>query len=517
MLLFSAVERKSAEMVKRETGLSLSQFQDLFDSLPILRSMFEHQDTASDALYMYLLKMRSAQPNEDIGNDFNVSKMTVGRRLNSAREALEKDFIDNHINVIPIREELLHQSTAMCRGLFFSHDSENEKVVLVLDGTYIYVDKSRNYEFQRATYTDQKKRNFIKVMMCVTANGTIVYALGPYQARDNDATILQKIDSTTNAFDFLQNGDILVLDRGFRDCVRYFEDKGLQVKMPSLVQRSDKKGQLTTIEANRSRLVTAIRFVVETRNGHMKTIFKIFNKVWNPLTIPHLMTDFKICAAIINQYYPIIESNRSIANEIKNRMLNRLDIENFLSKVVKKKDFQRNIKQFQTFTNFDSLPELEDLHLIWIALGKYQIRQAESYCSQHTKSNEGSFEVFYLPQNLCQNYFAAFYSNTCEPILLLGQLNSRFRSRKHYDVFLLVNKKGCDESAVLGYCCECYNGLRTVGCCSHVMCLIWYSLYMKNRNLPNPAGFLDNYFDNNYDADGTDSDEEIAEDGSTED
>lgn len=112
--------------------------------------------------------------------------------------------------------------------------------------------------------------------MCVAPNGYIVYALGPYKARDNDAKIMQKIDETTNAFHILQNNDILILDRGFRDCVEYFRTKGYKVLMPALVQRSDKKGQLSTTEANQTRLITATRFIVETRNGHMKTIWKIY-------------------------------------------------------------------------------------------------------------------------------------------------------------------------------------------------------------------------------------------------
>ncbi len=31
-----------------------------------------------------------------------------------------------------------------------------------------------------------------------------------------------------------------------------------------------------------------------------------------------------------------------------------------------------------------------------------------------------------------------------------------------------------NESSILGYCCSCTPGLRTVGCCSHVATLIWY-------------------------------------------
>lgn len=289
-----------------------------------------------------------------------------------------------------------------------------------------------------------------------------------------------------------------MLDRGFRDCVTHFENKGFEIQMPKLVQSSDKKGQLSTINANSSRLVTATRFVVETRNGHIKTIFKIFNMVWNSLSLPHLMSDVKICAAIINRYHKTCEPNKGVAREIALRMLRRVNTENVLSSIVNTNGFTRILKKFLPFENFDDLPSLANIDLIWIALGKYQIKQAESYYSQHKKDGDGCFNVFELPCEYYEKFFAENYPGYHLKLLLL-QIRSRFRSQTHYNAYILVDLDGEKENSVLGYCCECYNGLRTVGCCSHVMCLIWATLFSKNRQLINPAGFLDNYFCPDFD------------------
>lgn len=486
--LKSAVERNSPSVVKRDTGLTLEQFHDLYNSLPSLRNAIGDYKKSTDTLYIYLMKVRTGSPNEDIGNIFEMNKMSIGRRIIVARKALENDFMLKHVNFIPTRENLLNQSTTMCQTLF-----SEDKVVLICDGTYIYVNKSRNYKFQKVTYTDQKKRNFVKVMMYVTANGTILYAMGPYPANDNDAKILKDVDDKSRVFSMLRRGDILMLDRGFRDCMTHFKNLGFEIQMPKLVQRSDKKGQLSTKDANETRLVTATRFVVETRNGHFKTIFKIFNMVWSSLSLPHLMTDIKICGALINRYYKTFEPNKEIAREIARRMLNRMDRENVLSKIVNSNSFTRILKKFELFEGFDDLPTLDGMHLIWIALGKYQIKQAESYCSQHMKDCDGSFNVFALPDHLCGSFFETTFPDYNLKLLMV-QIKSRFRSQKYYNAFILVDVDGQDENAVLGYCCECYNGLRTVGCCSHVMSLIWFAMYSKYRREKNPAGFLDNYF-----------------------
>lgn len=82
--------------------------------------------------------------------------------------------------------------------------------------------------------------------------------------------------------------------------MRFLEEKGIDVKMPALLQKSESKSQLSTKDANRSRLVTAIRFVVEARNGHLKTIFKIFDKTWSTPALGHLKEDIEICTALIN-------------------------------------------------------------------------------------------------------------------------------------------------------------------------------------------------------------------------
>lgn len=481
---------KSEKQIKRNTGLSSSQFTDLYSSLPSLREKFRDDRSASTALYIYLMKMRTALPSEDIACMFHLTQTTVDRQIKKVRIALENDFLYQNVNFVPSHEELSGYTTTMCRELF----CENGQTILVCDGTYLFTNKSRNYEFQRDTYTDQKKRNFLKVMMMVASNGKIIYALEPYSARDNDAKILQMIAESTDVFENARANDILLLDRGFRDCIPFFQNKGFDVKMPSLLQNSNNKTQLSTEEANRTRLVTATRFIVETRNGHLKTIFKIFDRDKNPLAIPFVMTDFQICCGLINKYYQTFESNGDNAVIIANKMKSRLNMENFLAKIVNGSAFQRIMKKFVLFDDFDGLPTLTEKDLIMISLGKYQIKQAASYTQEHLKENENKFSIFILPDDISKDFVVPFSSNGKSPAILLIQFNSRYRSRKYYNGFVLIDRNGKGEYVVLGYYCDCYVGLRTVDCCSHVMTIIWFVLYKKNRNVPKPAQFLNDFF-----------------------
>lgn len=114
---------------------------------------------------MYLMKMRTGQPSEDIGRKFRLTRTTIDRQIARVREAMKKDFVYNHINYIRSREDLIQASTIMSRGLFCCDGIP--RVMINCDATYIYVHKSRNYQFQKKTYNDQKKRNFVKIMMVV--------------------------------------------------------------------------------------------------------------------------------------------------------------------------------------------------------------------------------------------------------------------------------------------------------------------------------------------------------------
>lgn len=94
-------------------------------------------------------------------------------------------------------------------------------------------------------------------MVCVAPNGTFIDISGPYTAATNDAKIMEIIFEK-HAFEImsvLQKDDIVLVDRGFRDCNKLFEGNGLIVKMPEFIQKTDLTGQLTTIKANKSRLV----------------------------------------------------------------------------------------------------------------------------------------------------------------------------------------------------------------------------------------------------------------------
>jgi hypothetical protein len=222
------------------------------------------------------------------------------------------------------REIFRAHQTTVATELFCDID----KVAVVLDCTYVYIQKGSNNVFQRASYSGHKHRSLLKPFMVVSPDGHIIDALGLFEANVNGATIARNIGPQLRII--LEEGDVCVVNRGFRDAVSHLTALGLDVRMPE----SNSSHQLTVDQANRTRLVTKCRSIVEVINGHLKQCFRYFDKVWPNQSIPHMMVDFRIACTILNAYHPGIESDVGDGLEIAETMLARVGERNGLGDMV---------------------------------------------------------------------------------------------------------------------------------------------------------------------------------------
>jgi hypothetical protein len=75
----------------------------------------------------------------------------------------------------------------------------------------------------------------VKPFVVCVADGTIVDIYGFYAATANDATIMEDVLSRDNFLrELLQPEDILIADRGFRDCRKTMKEKyNINVILPT--------------------------------------------------------------------------------------------------------------------------------------------------------------------------------------------------------------------------------------------------------------------------------------------
>lgn len=193
----------------------------------------------------------------------------------------------------------------------------------------MYIHKTSNYKMGRKSFSMQKKRSLIKFMSIVLPDGYVLDTVGPYfsDGHNNDSGITWDIlkEHGSKALVWLQSANcknILVVDRGFRNVLGKLGDLKIEIdaKMPSIDSKKSK--QSTTEQANNSRLVTKVRWVVESYHAR----FKKFENRQPTFHISILNNCLRVTSAALNAFRPNIydtKSNESHHQIIANEMLKR--------------------------------------------------------------------------------------------------------------------------------------------------------------------------------------------------
>lgn len=227
---------------------------------------------------------------------------------------------------------------------------------------------------------------------------------------------------------------------------------------------------------------TKVRYEVERANGRIKD-FKLFDKTWLSLDIPNLKTDFSVAAALHNRFrFKQEEEDINKSTNLAREMLFRVPLKNDLAQIVASKSFEDKLKKknYSEMEDFSIFPQLNLQDLEDLAFGKYQIYQAKLYLIKHLEENSNEFVVFQFNRNTMENpCFTKFAPSNSE--LVMCEISSRFVSNTLWRPYVLFIPSSNEKSSILAYSCNCKVGNRTVGMCSHVMCIIYYLGYAYNK------------------------------------
>lgn len=158
-------------------GLNSEQFENVLNIvLPSLLTIYQKIGIAKNALYIFLMKLRTGFTIDEICPFFDLTKKTMIQRIRNVRQIMYKEFVPRHL-FNWTRQDLLENTSPLSRELY---NVDENTAVITFDGTYVYTIISSNYGFQKDSYSIQKKRNLVKFMMCVSTNGLI---LGAYRKK----------------------------------------------------------------------------------------------------------------------------------------------------------------------------------------------------------------------------------------------------------------------------------------------------------------------------------------------
>ena len=440
--------------------------------------------TKNQALAVYLFWLKTGLNQRQIAAHFGIeSHFEVFRYLNQVRKALVEDFVPKHLGIKHMdRQGWLEQNTKIAKELFAQDENQ---LIIIFDGTYCKIEKSSNYYFQRITFSGQKGYNLVKPFVCTATNGRILDIFGLHPANDGDGDILKDVlEKDSSLKEFLKSNDILILDRGFTRVSNFLKEvHGLTPMIPSSIKNGEK--QLSTLEANKSRLVTKCRWVVEVLNSFIKRSFRALDGVTNK-ELDHTLEDYRIAAAFVNKYFQRLYSDNDNV-EIARKMKKRLDVPNLLSDFVKENKLHKKSLFFKLeAAQINDFPVLSVDDIVnEFTFGNYQINQAKSYLGQHF-SGDGKKEFFVNSDK----------SEVQNGKILFGQVRSRFRNLVKYKTYVNYEPNRNSIDALISWYCTCICGSRTVGCCSHVASLVLFFSNLKYSDDINwPAEYLTKFFD----------------------
>ncbi|KAH9642646.1 hypothetical protein HF086_008259 [Spodoptera exigua] len=338
-----SVERIDDHLFHYWLGMGKQQFELLLYEMPRLIEM--HRGILG--LGALLMKMRTGDSDDRLSQLLMVPTRTLERLMDKVRAILVQDFVPRYLGIQHIsREQLLHRNLIIPNAIY---NQNNENTIIICDGTYIYLNKSSNYMFQKETYSLHKYRNLLKPFLLVTPDGYIVDCFGPYKATTSDADIMKSLfrDENSPLRQYFQNNDIFILDRGFRDSISLLEACNYKAYMPESLLEGEH--QLTTDQANRSRCVTLCRWVVEVVNGYFKRDFKIFRQDFFNKSVPNMMQMFSIAASLLNKFGVRLK-NRNDAEQIVNVIRERFSLNNNLSDFINTTHMNRRTSDFTNIT-----------------------------------------------------------------------------------------------------------------------------------------------------------------------
>ena len=470
----------SDERLKTFTGLTWENLNKLCGMMTSMRN--SKTRTVLQALVVFLFKLRTGSSNNVIAAVLGLDyAQQVSDYCEEVMTSFEKDVLPNHFGYSSLsREDLVNNQTSEIAKKLYEL---NDQLVLIFDGTYIRHEKSTNNNYQRKSYSIQKKVPLCKPFTICTTNGYIVEMEGPFYATQNDAEIMKILLNNPNGLQkIMKAGDICVVDRGFRDVVKQLEERGYKVFMPAL---KGKRAQLRTEESNDSRWITKIRWVVEAIHGILGQKYQLLHHTLDNKLLPKIRLFFRIACFLNNTFGKRLQSDFEVSNEIIQQMKSRRNVENSLAEEVEAQHWNRRKTQFQQLTSADLLdfPELTERDLKILFTGSYQLSQAVSYLAE-MMDQSGNIILYYLKASENQN-------NTIIKILV----KSRHVNSKTYICYIDYICHSVSYSSIQRYVCDCPNGRRTVGCCSHIAAVIYYLSHARYLSkIIRPGEILSNMF-----------------------
>ena len=196
---------------------------------------------------------------------------------------------------------------------------------------------------------------------------------------------------------------------------------------------------------------------------------------------------YRIVAAMNNKFGCRIISDIGRTEEVIQLFRDNLHRPNNLKSIVEDLSLVRRSSQFSRLDSLESLPYLSLGQLGRIAGGSYQVSEAVNYYFD-TVNRYGQLSFFVCNTDVDYEDHNIYVQ---ELLLVKSRVGSRYSRAGSYFVFVLIDKAKEGRESICEYFCQCLVGSRTLGCCCHVMAVIWFITWARSTDrIRGPAEWL---------------------------
>ena len=161
---------------------------------------------------------------------------------------------------------------------------------VIIDCTEICIEKPRNLNARGQTWSNYKHTNTMKYLIGITPAGAVSFLSRGWSGKVSD----NEITNRSSFYDFVQNGDMVMVDRGFT-IEEELATRGATLKIPAFT----KNKQMSAKDVHNSRKISNVRIHVERVIGRTKK-FKILNSIILIKMVDLLDSVMVVICALVN-------------------------------------------------------------------------------------------------------------------------------------------------------------------------------------------------------------------------
>ncbi|CAF1086611.1 unnamed protein product [Rotaria sordida] len=450
------------EQCKSFSGLTKHQIQQLATEYNL----------NEENIFLFYTKCNTDNSDFLLSQVFGIPDTSISRHINQSIEDLFNNLVTDQMGPTTWDRKNIDMHTPMFAKELLQVNVQN--IVICMDSFPIYIEKPGDFTLQKLTWSSQTLRNCIKFHCITTLDGTFVGIQGGYGAtgHNNEESIINSLTNDKYAIDnddddniyhnhmaqtlffkkILKNNDILILDRGYTR----MNKRQYQIKIPPSIDKG--KTQLSTKQANESRLVTFHRNVVERAIGRLKKWKLLKNRVVHQYVVK-LDKIVSTLASTINKFDEPLYKNFSKKNKHVKLILEHInDSENELKYLMDKNQNNywqltaKNLEEIIDFvTNTNYLPKYTPSKIESISTGCYAMKLSKRYFTNSI------------------DHMKIYEHQSIENCIKVVGINSRFSSGiKHCSILKFYPRKPEDTK----FYCSCKSGARTTNPCAHALSVL---------------------------------------------